>query len=109
MSVVNKVRASKSLEEAKRINPKLNSIPQETLSKYFDLVLTSSPTVATQPMLLANYLDYMIAHDGSLNFAAFKQLAELESTIANTNKTNRPLGDMAAKSIIDGTVRANFR
>ena len=102
---MDKMKAKKAFEAALQLNPKLQTHPRNVLESYFQLVMQSSPAVATNPLLLANYLDYMIGHEGALNFAAFKQLAELEGTIADTAKAKRPLGDMATKSIIDSAVK----
>ena len=54
----------KALEKAIQLNPKLASYPREELEQYFEKIVEASPTVAKNPLLVANYLDYFIDTGG---------------------------------------------
>lgn len=78
------------IAEATKINPRLASYPPAELQKYYALISEASPSVAKNPLLVANYLEYLLNHDGSINFMGYKQLLDIEGQ-QQRNKTDGSL------------------
>ena len=98
----------KSLEKAIQINPKLAAQPRAKLEQYFELIVESSPTVAKNPLLVANYLDYLIDAGGQLNFPGYTALTQLESHAMNNRNNAHPFVNEAVKAYTNGTVKNTF-
>ena len=54
----------KSLEKAIQLNPKLASYPREKLEQYFKIIVEFSPRGAKNPIIVANYLGYLVDAGG---------------------------------------------
>lgn len=94
-----------SLEKAILLNPRLANIPRNKLEAYFGLVIEASPAVAKNPLLIANYLEQLIDHEGQLNYNSYANLVDLEGQIL-ANKNNRaPLTVSTQKAIVDNTIK----
>ena len=99
-----------SFDKALRINPELQHYDREQLEDYFNLVAQASPTVAKNPLLISQYLKYLLDYKGSLNFNAFSDLAKLEGQLQNNRSggsgsvhqvINKGLIEGASKYILD--------
>ena len=98
----------KSLEKAIQLNPKLSAYPRAKLEEYFALIVESSPTVAKNPLLVANYLDYLIDAGGQLNFPGYTALTQLEGQATNNRNNAHPFLNEAIKSYTSGAVKNTF-
>jgi methylthioribose-1-phosphate isomerase len=75
---------------AKVNNPKLREAEEQgaDLVAYVEMIKSVSPTVAQQPLVLENYLQFLADHKGAMNFNAFRELLTVE-TVAQQNKQSR--------------------
>ena len=106
--VLDKPEQEKAFNRALMINPKLQSFDQKLLREYFGVVREASPMVAKSPLILANYLQYMMDHEGSMNFMAFKQLVDLEGGMAANEIARVPMGPMTQKAVVEGVIRSQI-
>lgn len=109
---INKVMASaefkKALDKAIQINPRLQQRNRAELEAYLGLISEASPAVARNPLLLANYLEYLIDHQGQINYTAYGDLVNLEGKILSNRAATSPLTGSVQKAIIDSSVRGAF-
>lgn len=103
--MMDKPEMERSFQRALDIDPKLRSYDQKDLREYFELVAQASPTVAKNPLLVANFLKYLIDYKGVMNFNAFKDLASLEGQLGKNRSEANVLNSTAQKAIIDSTVK----
>ena len=96
----------KVFERALAINPKLKAYDPALLRQYFNLISESSPTVAKNPLLVSNYLQYMLDHEGSMNFMAYKGLVDMEGQMLKNHDAANPLQAISQKALMDGVIRA---
>ena len=96
----------KVFERALSINPKLKAYDPALLRQYFNLISESSPTVAKNPLLVSNYLQYMLDHEGSMNFMAYKGLVDMEGQMLKNHEAANPLQAVSQKALMDGVIRA---
>jgi hypothetical protein len=93
-------------ERALAINPKLKAYDHALLKQYFNLIAESSPTVAKNPLLVSNYLQYMLDHEGSMNFMAYKGLVDMEGQMLKNHEAANALQSVSQKALMDGVIRA---
>lgn len=103
--VVNMPAMNSSFEKAIKINPKLQAYPREVLKSYFDLIAEASPTVAKNPLLVANYMQYLIDHQGGINFMSYRQLADLEGQLLSNERDAAPMTQALQKGLVDGAIK----
>jgi len=103
--MMDKPELERSFQRALDIDPKLRSYDQKDLREYFELVAQASPTVAKNPLLVANFLKYLIDYKGVMNFNAFKDLASLEGQLGKNRSEANMLGLGAQKAIVDTTIK----
>lgn len=97
-----------ALNKAIQLNPKLSAYPRAKLEEYFALIVESSPTVAKNPLLVANYLDYLIDAGGQLNFPGYQALTQLEGQAINNRNNAHPLVNTALKAYTEGAIKSTF-
>lgn len=106
-------RYEESLRTAMQMSPMLQRHRFEELRAYLPMVVKASPTVASEPRLLANYLETMIDAEGNLNLATFGELASLENNLLRNNQSRYSLRDAVltegAKGIAKGTVDSFYK
>ena len=78
----------------------------ETLKKYMPLVIKSSPTVAGEPLLLANYLETMIDAQGHMNASIFSSLTDLEGSMLRNNQAKRVFSDSLVNTAVKGVAES---
>lgn len=103
-TIDNKMYA-KTLDKAVEINPKLKAYDMKLLRNYYNLIADSSPTVAKNPLLVSNYLQYMLDHEGSMNFMAYKGLVDMEGQLMKNQEAANPIQTVAQKSLVDNVIR----
>lgn len=103
--VVNMPAMNSSFEKAIKINPKLQAYPRDVLKSYFDLIAEASPTVAKNPLLVANYMQYLIDHQGGINFMSYRQLADLEGQLLSNERDAAPMTAALQKGLVDGAMK----
>lgn len=103
--IVDTPAMNSAFDKALKINPKLKAYPVELLKSYFSLIADASPTVAKNPLLVANYMQYLIDHQGGINFRAFGELANLESQLLANERDAAPMTNAMQKALVDGAVR----
>jgi hypothetical protein len=99
----------RSFQKALAMNPKLRSYPEAELRQYFNLVVSASPTVAKNPLLAGNYLQYLLDYKGNVNFAGFKSLVDLEGQITKNKNESTPLLGITQKAIIENSTRSIWK
>ena len=97
-----------ALEKAIQLNPKLGAYPRAKLEEYFALIVDSSPTVAKNPLLVANYLDYLIDAGGQLNYPSYEALTKLEGQAMNNRNNAHPFMNEAIKAYTSGVIKGSF-
>ena len=96
----------KSLKDAIAMSPSLQMHGYETLKKYMPLVIKSSPTVAGEPLLLANYLETMIDAQGHMNASIFSSLTDLEGSMLRNNQAKRVFSDSLVNTAVKGVAES---
>lgn len=99
---------AKTLDRAIEINPKLKAYDIGLLRNYYNLIAESSPTVAKNPLLVSNYLQYMLDHEGSMNFMAYKGLVDMEGQMLKNQEASNPVQSIAQKSLVDNVIKASI-
>lgn len=114
-SIINKVhnkimepKYKAALDKAIAANPRLMSVPRAKLDEYFSLVIEASPTMALNPLLIANVLDQLIDHEGRVNLPMFNTFLNTESQIIANKNNASPLMLTAQKAVIDGATKGLF-
>jgi hypothetical protein len=111
-SKINKMVSSaeykRALDKAISINPRLQQRPRAELEQYFGLIVEASPSVARNPLLVANYLEFLLDHQGQLNYTAYTNLVNLESQILSNRTNSNPLTGQVQKAVVDASVRGAF-
>lgn len=92
----------KALKDAIAMSPSLQMHGYETLKKYMPLVIKSSPTVAGEPLLLANYLETMIDAQGHMNASIFSSLTDLEGSTLRNSQAKRTIPDAMLNAVVKG-------
>lgn len=95
--------AYRSLQQAIVLSPALKRYDIATLESYLPMIVKASPTVATDPRLLANYLESMLDAEGHLNLGTFRELSGLENTVLSNNALNNPFRTELVKGLGKGT------
>lgn len=98
----------RSLDKAISLNPRLQQRPRAELDQYMELIIEASPSVAKNPLLLANYLEFLLDHQGQLNYNGYTSLVNLESQIISNRNNANPLSSAVQKSIVENTIRGAF-
>jgi hypothetical protein len=96
----------KALKDAIAMSPALQMHGYETLKKYMPLVIKSSPTVAGEPLLLANYLETMIDAQGHMNASIFSSLTDLEGSMLRNNQAKRVFSDSLVNTAVKGVAES---
>lgn len=114
-AIINKVRDltsqpeyRRSLDKAIAMNPRLQQRKREELEAYFKLIAEASPSVARNPLLVMNYLEYLLDHQGQLNYNAYGDLVKLEGQILSNKADSTPLSNIIQKSIVESTIKGGF-
>ena len=102
------MQVKNALNKAISINPRLQQKPRAELEGYVDLIAEASPSVARNPLLLANYLEFLIDHQGQLNYQAYDRLVNLEGSILSNHSNANPLTGQVQKAIIETSIRGAF-
>lgn len=97
-----------TLDKAVEINPKLKAYDRALLKNYYNLIAESSPTVARNPLLVSNYLQYMLDHEGSMNFMAYKGLVDMEGQMLKNQEATNPAQSTAQKALIENVLRMSI-
>lgn len=109
---INQMRSSadfkRALDKAVQVNPRLRHTPKPELEAYLGLIAEASPSVARNPLLLANYLEYLLDHQGQLNYTAYGDLVKLEGNIQSNRAGANPLTGSVQKAIVDNSIRGAF-
>lgn len=105
--MMNKSVYEASLREAIHLSPTLQMHGYEKLKPYLGIVAKSSPTVAREPRLLANYLESMLDAEGHMNLATFGELSNIENNVLKNkqlrNEHRTIIVGAAAKGLLEGT------
>lgn len=101
-NLVDESKYEAALKEAIKLSPSLQLHGYELLKSYMPLIIKSSPTVAREPRLLANYLESMIDAQGHLNMSTFSELTNLEGNVLRNNAMRNEMGNLALSSAIKG-------
>ena len=64
--------------------------------------------MAKNPLLVANYLDYLIDAGGQLNFPGYQALTQLEGQAMNNRNNAHPLVNTALKAYTEGSIKSTF-
>ena len=97
-----------TLEKAVQLNPRLASYPPDRLWDYYQVMISASPNIASNPLIVSNYLEYLIDHEGRLNFTAYDTLSKVEGQGISNRNNAYPLMNSAMKGLIDGAVKYTF-
>lgn len=96
-----------SLREAIHLSPTLQMHGYERLKPYLGIIAKSSPTVAREPRLLANYLESLLDAEGHMNLSTFSELSAIENKVLDNRRLNNSTRDMimgaATKGLLEGT------
>lgn len=105
-NIAQQSKYDKALKEAIALSPALQAHGYPVLKQYMQIIIKSSPTVASEPRLLANYLESMLDAEGHLNMSTFAELTALEGNILKNREmrnssANNALG-VAVKGLTEG-------
>lgn len=107
-SMYDKSAYAKALDKAIALNPKLAQRSRADLDRYMELIIEASPSVAKNPLLVGNYLEYLLDHQGQLNYSAYTDLVDLESQIISNRSNSNAMVNMLHKSVIEGATKGVF-
>jgi hypothetical protein len=91
-----------SLRQAIRLSPSLQLHGYEELKEYMPMIIKASPTVASEPRLLANYLESLIDAEGHLNMATFAELSNVEGRVIDNYNNRHKLREAAISTLVKG-------
>ena len=97
-----------TLEKAVQLNPRLASYPPDRLWDYYQVMISASPNIASNPLIVSNYLEYLIDHEGRLNFTAYDTLSKVGGQGISNRNNAYPLMNAAMKGLIDGSIKYTF-
>lgn len=103
-SIMAESKYDKVLKDAIAMSPTLQMHGYETLKKYLPLVVKSSPTVAAEPLLLANYLETMLDAQGHLNAGIFNELVTLEGNVLRNRQAGNGFRDAFVNTAVKGSM-----
>lgn len=105
--MMDKGKYEASLREAIHLSPTLQMHGYERLKPYLGIIAKSSPTVAKEPRLLANYLESLLDAEGHMNLATFGELSNIENNVLKNkqlrNEHRTIMIGAAAKGLLEGT------
>ena len=106
-SMMNKSEYERSLREAIHLSPTLQMHGYDRLKPYLGIIAKSSPTVAREPRLLANYLESLLDAEGHMNLSTFSELSAIENKVLSNrelrNSTRNMIISSASKGLLEGT------
>lgn len=105
--MMNKTEYERSLREAIHLSPTLQMHGYDRLKPYLGIIAKSSPTVAREPRLLANYLESLLDAEGHMNLSTFSELSAIENKVLSNrelrNSTRNMIISSASKGLLEGT------
>lgn len=88
-----------SFQQAINNSPTLQLQGYAKLRPYFDILKKGSPTIAMNPLLTANQLEYMVDAEGHMNLDAFNNALNMEGrVISNNNDKNKLINDFGGRA-----------
>lgn len=104
----NKSAYDQAFARAIQLNPRLSSYPPDMLHEYYNIMISASPTVAKNPLIVANYLEYLIDNEGKLNFPAYEQLARVEGQALQNENNSNMIANSVLKGFTEGATKSMF-
>jgi len=101
-NAIDKRKYENNLKIAVQMTPTLQRYPMQMLLSYLPMIVKASPTVASDPRLLANYMESMLDAEGHLNLATFRELSSLEGNVLQNSALANPIKTELIKGISKG-------